>query len=741
MYATKEAIIAKEHQRDLECTIFYIDVRAFGKGYEIYYERAKELGVRYIKSRPSAIFQNPQTKDLILKYISEDGKIVDETFNMVVLSCGLTPSSDVGAMAHMLGIEIDNNGFCKTDTFAPVDTSREGIYACGPFIEPKDIPETVVQASAAASRVQTLLASEKGNLIKKEEYIPEKDVKGKMPRIGVFVCHCGLNIGGVIDSKGLAKYAGTLKDVVFATDRLYTCSEDSITAIISAIKEYDLNRVVVAACTPRTHEPLFRDVLRKAGLNKYLFEFANIRDQCTWVHREEPQFAYEKARDLIRMAVAKARLLEPLNTIELPVEKSVLVLGGGVACMTSALELASQKFNVYLIEKDAQLGGNFRNIRYLIDGSNPQEKLNEIIKKINSNSYIKIFLRHRVDSTSGSLGNFETDIISIDNGKKTRIKHGAIVIATGAKEYKPTEYNYGTHKMIVTQLELEKMLSENIFSSKNVVMIQCVGFRDEKHKYCSRICCTEAIKNALFIKEKYPETNVYILYRDIRTYGFKEKYFTKAREKGVVFIRYSTDKRPTVELQNEKIAIRLEDPMLKMPIEIESDLLTLSTGIEPDPENENLAKLLKLPVSSDGFFLEAHMKLRPVDFASDGIFLCGLAHFPKFTDETISQALAASSRASSILSKGTVTLDAAISQVIDEACDGCAYCIDPCPYKALTLIEYIHKGEIKKTVENDVAKCKGCGVCQATCPKKGIRVNNFRLDQLSAMVDALLQEA
>ena len=738
MYATKEAIIAKEHQPDLECCIFYIDMRAFGKGYEAYFNRAKELGIRFVRCRPSFLMEDQVTKEIIIKYV-EDGRPKEERFDLTVLSCGLTPTSDVISLSKTLGIELNELNFCKTSVFSPVDSSREGIFVCGPFTEPKDIPETVMQASAAAARVQSLLYDRKWSETAKKEYPEERDVKFEEPRIGVFVCHCGKNIGGVIDSSALAKYAGTLGSVVYSTDKVYTCSQDSIASIIEAIKRERLNRVVVAACTPRTHEPLFRESLRQAGINQYLFEFANIRDQCTWVHQKEPEEAFAKAKDLIRMAVAKARLLEPLYEQEVNIEKSALIIGGGMSGMTSALELARQGFVVHIVEKEDELGGIFRRVHYLLGREDPQKRLNQIIEEVKSNNKIKVYYKSKIESVNGSIGRYET-VIRLGDGRSTTIKHGVIIVATGALEFTPTEYHYKESPNIMTQLELEDIIYKGSFSARNVVMINCVNSRDNNHPYCSRICCSHAIKNALKIKEISPDTNVYILYRDIRAYGFKEKYYREAREKGVIFIRYEEDKKPDVTLKPEGIVVNVFDPLLKFNIELKTDILVLSTATVPQPDTEEIAKILKVPLNSDKFYLEAHLKLRPVDFASDGIFIAGLAHSPKNIDESIIQATASAARASTVLSKDNIVLSAAISEVIDEACDGCAYCIEPCPYKALTLIEYVHKGSIKKTVESNPSICKGCGVCQATCPKRGIRVNHFKLDQLSAMVDALLME-
>jgi len=740
MYATKEAIIAKEHAPDLDCTIFYIDMRAYGKGFDAYYERAKELGVRYIRCYPSSIKEIHETKDLKVTYQNDDGDITSEEFNMVVLSTGMRPPAEVQEMAAKFGIDLNCHGFANTQDFAPVETSQPGVYVCGPFAGPKDIPETVTEASAGASKAMALLKDKRGTLITKKEYPPEKDVSGQEPRIGVFICHCGRNIGGYADVPSVVEYAKTLPNVVYADDNLYTCSTDTQQQITDLITEHDLNRVVVASCSPRTHEPLFRDTCRQAGLNEYLFEMANIRDQCTWVHMHEPKAATQKSRDLVRMAVAKARMLEPLYKGSLKVNHEALVIGGGLAGMTAALNLADQGFRTHLVEKDKELGGNFRHIHGLLKGGNTEQKLAEMIEKVNSHSNINVYLDSEVAAVEGSVGNFKSTIRSHD-GVETQVPHGVAIIATGAAEYKPTEYLFGKDPRVITQRGLDEWIGQEkpeLEKVKSVVMIQCVGSRDEERPYCSRICCSQAVKNGIALKKRNPETDVYVLYRDVRTYGMLEEHYRAARDLGVRFIRYDEDKKPEVAAQNGRLCVSSTDPILNVPVKIDCDMVVLAAGIVSNEGADQVGKLFKVPLNQDKFFLEAHMKLRPVDFATDGVFMCGLAHCPKSVEESIAQAEAAAARATTILAKEEIELDATISEILDANCDGCAYCIDPCPYNALTLIEYMYQGSIKKTVERDGALCKGCGVCQATCPKKGVFIRGFRLEQLGAMVEAAL---
>ena len=748
MYATKEAIIAKEHLGEgLQCDVYFMDLRAFSKGFEQYYRRAQELGVRYIRSRVPAITEVPGNRNLIVKYLGENDHKLSQEYDLVVLSVGMQPPKEVKALAERFGVALNHFDFCANSSFKPAESSRPGVYVAGPFVEPKDIPETVMQSSAAASQVMSLLKDARGTLIPPKAYPPEKDVAGEEARIGVFVCHCGTNIAGVVKVPDVVEYAKTLPNVVYAENNLYTCSNDTQERIKEKIAEYHLNRVVVASCTPRTHEPLFRNTLAEAGLNPYLFEMANIRDQCSWVHMHEPEQATRKSQDLVRMAIAKSRLLRPLQRQHLRIEKSALVIGGGLAGMTASLSLAGQGYDVYLVEKEKELGGNFRHVQYLFNGDKPQDELARIKTEVEQNGRIQVFTGAGIEGLEGSIGNFKTRIST--EGETREITHGVVIVATGAKQYRPKEYLYGQDENVITQRELEAHLAAgNGFLGrdgngrpKTIVMIQCVGSRDTDHPYCSRVCCADAIKNALRIKSLSPETNVYVLYRDIRTYGFKESYYTKARQQGVAFLRYDEQRTPEVSKNSHGLDVIAFDQTLGMPISIAADHVVLSAGIHPHEENRQIAQFLKVPLNSEGFFLEAHMKLRPVDFMTDGVFLCGLAHSPKTFEESILQAQAASARAATILAQDSIELEANISRVVDEKCDGCAYCVDTCPYKAITLLEYMWQRSIKKVVETNESTCKGCGCCQATCPKDGVLIQGFTLEQIRAQIEAALEVA
>jgi heterodisulfide reductase subunit A len=732
MYATKESIIAMEHEEGLVCHIYYMDLRAFGKGFDGYYEHAKELGVVYRRCRPSSVVQVEQTGNLRIAYIDENNKPCEDEFDLVVLSAGLRPNSEVAGLAERFGLRLGAEGFAETETFEPVVSSRPGVYVCGPFSEPKDIPETVMEASSAAAKAMALLSEARGELITHKQWPPEKDIRGAMPRVGVFVCHCGKNIGGVVNVPQVRDFVRGLPAVVHVEDMLYTCSIDAQGKIKDAIREQNLNRVVVASCTPRTHEPLFRDTVREAGLNPYLFEMANIRDQCSWIHMHEPQKATLKAKELVAMAVAKARRLEPLHSASVPVNSGSLVIGGGLAGMRAALNLADQGFEICLVERENELGGNLRHLRYLLGGSDPQEQLHEMIGKVNEHPRIRVMTSTTIKTISGFVGNFETTVIH--DGEQSAVQHGAIVVATGAVQHAPTEYLYGKDRRVVTQLELERMVAEaQLEKIKRIVMIQCVGSREGDLMYCSRVCCAQAVKNALVIKEKHPDTDVLVFYREIRTYGFSEKYYTEARKKGVRFVRYDVNEKPDVSLAGDKLLVKARDPILNMPLEIACDLVVLAPAIVPREDAEELGKMLKVPLTAEKFFLEAHMKLRPVDFAVESVFLAGMAHSPKNIRESIAQAEAAASRAATIISKKEYETEATISSVNEDICSGCGTCVEVCEFDALELYETPFGETVCRVNE---ALCKGCGCCAGACPSGAVEQKGFRRDQILAAVSA-----
>ncbi|RLG34656.1 heterodisulfide reductase [Methanosarcinales archaeon] len=733
-YAIKEAVIAKEHSQDLKCTIFYMDMRTFGKGFEEYYNRAKdEYGLEFIRCRVPAVKVRPD-QTLAIRYENEEGEIEEREFDMVVLSVGFQPPDGKDELSRVLNVNLNRFGFCETSEFAPLDTNRDGVYVCGAFVEPKDIPETVAQASGASAKASSVIAASRNTQVQEREYPEEHDITGELPRIGVFVCHCGINIASVVDVMSVVEYAKTLPGVVFAENNLYACSQDNQGHIKEVIKEYNLNRVVVASCSPRTHEPLFRNTCREAGLNPYLFEMGNIRDQCSWVHMHEPERATEKAKDIVRMAVAKSNMLKPLQNIPIDMNHDCMVIGGGIAGMTAASEMTKQGYKVYLVEKTDELGGNMRSIRYSLTGDNPQVFLQEMINEVESNPMIEITKNAKIDSIEGYIGNFKANL-TVNGSDKKEIDCGVVIVATGAVEYKPEEYLYGKNDRVITQHEFEERMDEGKLdlADKTVVMIQCVGSREDERTYCSRVCCATAIKNAIVIKENYPSANVYVLYRDIRAYGFKEEYYKKARDLGVTFIRYAKEEKPEVVEEGGILKISVVDQLFKEKFVIESDLLILSAATLPASDNPEISELLKLPLTEHGFFLEAHAKLRPVDFATDGVFLCGLAHSPKLIGETVSQACAAVSRACTILSKEFIEAEGTIASVNEVICSGCGLCVAACPYEVPELIVNEHGALVARINE---AKCKGCGVCGCGCPSSAIIMNHFMDKQIISQIDA-----
>ena len=736
MYAVKEAVIAKEHSgNDLDCAIFFMDMRTHGKDFDKYYETAKEKhGVRFVRSRVHTVDPVPGTDDLEVRYVTDEGEIKTEIFDQIVLSVGMEISSEIVDLAKRLGIELSEGNFVKTETFEPVATSRKGIFVCGAFQGPKDIPQSVVDSSASAAAAGEILAPARTTLTKSKEAIPEIDVINERPRIGVFVCRCGINIAGVIDVPSVAEYAATLPYVEFATDNLYSCSQDTQETITQIIKEKNLNRVVVAACTPKTHEPLFQETLVNAGLNKYLFEMCNIRNQDSWVHKSNPELATEKAKDLLKMAVSKVALMDPLKEVELEINQTAMVVGGGISGMAAAKNLARQGYDTHIIEKSDRLGGQAWNLYRTVRGEDVHEKLVELITDIEKDDNVHVHLNTTFANVEGFVGNFKSSL----NTKKDKwiIEHGVAILATGASALKPTEYNYGKDPRILTSLELDKKLMEkgpDLKTLNSAVFMQCVGSREPDRPYCSRVCCTHSVENALELKQLNPDMNVFILYRDVRTYGQRELLYKKARQAGVIFIRYALDNKPDVTFKNGQLVVRVNDPILGRTLAINSDLLVLASAIIPN-RDEKLATFFKVPLNEDGFFVERHAKLGPSEFATDGVFLCGMAHYPKPIDESIAQGQAAASRAVTLLSRKNIFMNGTVAMTDPVSCSSCGVCVSVCPYKAPYFKEempFAGKAQINPVL------CKGCGLCVASCRSGAIHLKGFDNDQIFAQIFAL----
>jgi heterodisulfide reductase subunit A len=741
-YTQKQVILTKDHDAEARCTIFHNDIRSYGKDFERYYERTEKLpGVRFIRSYTSIVKEDPQTKNVTIRYSTPDQGVKEEEFDMVVLSVGLIPPDDVKKIANQFGIELNAHEFCKLDPVNPMTTNRPGIFVSGALQGPIDIPESVFSASGAGSQIGELLDYRRGNLSRERIYPPEKDVSKEEPKIGVFVCHCGANIGRIVNVPATVEYCLTLPNVVHAQEQLFSCATNSAKEITDMIKEKGLNRVVVAACSPRTLEPLFRDTLREAGINQYYYEMANIREHNSWVHSKEKEEATDKAQDIIRMSVARARRLEPLQEFDLPVNKAALVVGGGIAGMTCALSIANQGHEVHLVEKDPELGGMARRIHSTLEGLDVQAYLRDLIKKVYQHRLIHVYHNAAITEATGYIGNFVTTVQS-DRGI-AEIKHGASVLAIGADLYTPTEYLYGKDERVMTHLELEEKITqkdEKLVNAQALVMIQCVGCRNEDHNYCSRICCSESVKNALSLKALNPQMDIYILFRDMRTYGFKEDYYRDASNKDIKFIRYESQAKPEVEAVEESgrpvLRITTTDYILGKKVAIDADFLALAAAVVPSAATKEIAQLFKVTLSPDGFFKEAHVKLRPVEFAADGIYLCGLAHYPKFIQETINQAYGAAGRVLTLLSRDIVVASGSVCQVDEKKCMGCGACAAVCAYGALELHD---SKQGKKVVVNPVL-CKGDGLCNAKCPTGAISLKHYTDEEVMSEIDALFTE-
>ncbi len=737
-YTQKQVILAKDHNADLDATVFHNDIRAFGKDFERYYQRARDLPrVEFIRSYVSIGREIPDSKNVTIRYATDEDGVKEKEFDMVVLSVGLSPPKDAADLAEKFGIELESHGFCATNPVNPIETSRPGVFVSGAFQGPRDIPESVVTASGAAALCGQLLTQQRGKLGRERIYPDERDVSEEEPKVGVFVCHCGANIGRVVDVPAVVEYAATLDNVTHSQESLFACSTDNAQEISDVILEKGLNRVVIAACTPRTLEPLFRDTTREGGINQYFVDMANIREHCSWVHSREPEEATTKAKEIVRMSVARTALLVPLEEIELPLNKASLIIGGGVAGMTAAISMVEQGFEVYLVEKEVDLGGMARRVHTTLDGVDVQSYLDDMTAKVYRHPSIHVMTDAVIEEVAGYVGNFTTLVRS--EGRVREISHGAAIVATGAEEYKPAEYLYGENDQVLTLLELEEQMvtqGEAVANAQAVAMIQCVGCRSEERNYCSRGCCGQAIKNALALKQDNPEREIYIIYRDMRTYGFREDYYRQAAENGIRFIRFEPGDEPVVEAVEEDgrkiLRVTVKDPILGQKLALDTDLVALAAAVVPSSSSPALSRLFKVPLTADGFFQEAHVKLRPVDFAADGVFLCGTAHYPKDIPETISQAYGAASRAISLLSKDQVTATGAICGVNEMACVACEACMTACTYDA---IDFYDTPQGKKARVNPVL-CKGDGLCNAKCPTGAIYLNHFTDDEVFRQIDA-----
>ncbi len=736
MYATKEASIAKETDPDTEITIFYIDLRAYGKDFQQYYDKAKDVGVEYIRSRPSSVYQN-EDKSITIRYMdTHTREVTEKVVDLLVLSTAIMPSKDNKRLAEILGIEIDENGFFQASSILsePIESTRDGVFLAGCNQGPKDIPDSVSMGSGAAAKAM-------GAIIDREQVVPvpppeQKDVSGEKPRIGVFVCHCGKNIHGYLDTEEVAEYVRNLPYVVYSTDVMFACSEDTQKDMRERIKEQNLNRVIVAACSPITHGGLFQDTLIEAGLNKYLFEFANIRQHCSWVHSHDRETATRKAKDLVRMSVAKSSLLTPLTQETVSVTPSVLVIGGGLAGMRAALSLANMNIQSYIIERKDELGGTLTTLHTLFPSDvKSSDVIDPVIEQVKGNEHITVFTGSELDTLEGFIGNFKATIKT--PGGDEEIEFGTVIIASGFNEIDMTgRFGYGEGENIITQSELENMLIKgDLPKTDNVVMINCAGAMDAERPYCCRIGCGVSIKNAKLIKEANPKADIFILYRDIRVFGKdEEEYFADVIEnKHVKIVRYSEDEPPVVErTEDGRAVVRVKDQVYGDELILPADLVVLTAQTEGSPTNTSLMEMFKIPAGPGNFFIEAHAKIRPLDFATDGVYFCGSAHFPKNLADTIAQAEGAASRAAIPILKGSLVLEGITSFVDEDLCVGCGLCVEGCAYSAIELVD-------GKAKVNEVL-CKGCGLCTATCRSGAIQQKGFNDQQILSMIKNALHE-
>lgn len=738
MASLKEALVAQEiTAQGIEATMFYMDLRAQGKGFERYLQQAQEHGVRLVRSRVTAVQPQP-AGGAHVRYSDARGQPQEDFFDLVVLSVGLRTAGNLPDWARGLGVELNEDGFIKTSPLFPMATTRNGIFVCGTAREPMDIPEAVTTASAAAAAASELLTASPRTWTPPVK-IPEPGQIPEYPlRVGVFLCHCGTNIAGVIDVAKLAAAVRQLPDVVHVEENLFSCSVDSTARMTETIRALRLNRIVVAACTPRTHEPVFREVVAAAGLNPGYFAFANIREQCSWVHQQDKAAAGEKARHLVAMAIRRAAVLNPIHLQSFPVVPRALVLGGGVAGMSAALTLADQGFHTYVIERAARLGGVARQLHFTLEGPDPQTFLHELETLVYTHPNIEILTRTELTQVEGHVGQFTSQLRQHTPAgfRKRQVEHGVIIVATGGKEFHPEgRYHYGTDPRILTQLELEGHLytrSQILEKVRQLIMIQCVGSREPEHPYCSRLCCSEALKNALRLKERYPLAEVVILYRDLRAYGFRERYYQQAKEKGVRFIPFDPEKPPRLDApQRRPLTVWVWDELLEQEIGLTADLVVLSTGIEPADGSEHVARQLGIHQTLEGFFMEAHQKLRPVDTVAEGIFLCGLAHYPKSLGETVAQAEAAAIRAARLLFQTELFTGERIALIAPGKCHRCLHCMEVCPFGAVRL-------RAGRQPEIQPGLCQGCGICAAACPAAAIQLSRVTEAEIEAQIEAAL---
>ncbi len=754
----KQALVARQLIRPAPDTdIYFIDIMAHQKGAERYYQCAQESGVRFVNSRPSGVILKKSGGLAIETYSQADGRRTRE-YDLVVLSVGLEAGRGIKELAQIFGIETDCFGFNMPLLLGAEHTSAKRIFACGTFNGPKSIQGSVIEGSAAAAHLRCALGQGLMEIPQKRKESPQKmqsAISLSPVRIGIFVCSCGTNISEVIDVEalvGLLEKEGS--SAVHIEALSFACAPDGANLISKAIREKGLNRVVIAACSPRSHEPIFRHALQQAGLHPSLLVIANIREQVAWAHWDNPYGGLERAKDQIIMAIKKAEVLSPVEIREYPVTRSVLVLGGGVTGMSAAAILAESGVKVYLVEKAKRLGGNALSLLETWRGRPVAKIVRGLERRLRRNPLVRIFLNSTVEELEGYTGNFTSYIKEgTFSARLEPVVHGALVVATGAKESTPVDYLYGNHPAILTHQELDRLLLKDgvagFKKGQSVVFIQCVGSCSDKRPYCSRVCCTHSVKRAIFLKEKFPHLDIHVLYTHMRTYGQRDHFYRQAMEMGIKFSRFHLDNPPKVSIVTEldrqfrpaqTIRVEFFHELLQSKRVLHPDFLILASAIEADAQgNDRLSKLLKVPLGTDGFFQEMHLKLRPCELRRDGFFVAGLAHYPKEVEESMSQAAAAAGKTLAFLSQEKVRPDKMTARLLVHRCDGCGLCLDACPEKALTLCQFVFQGEVKHMAEVDESLCTGCGACTAVCPKDGIGVPGYMPDEITAQIKALLR--
>lgn len=743
MYSLKQAVITLEHNAGSEgIDLYYMDMRSYGKDFEQYYNSidAKE-GIRLFRSRAAALTQNTFNQRVAVKGIDEKGHASAEEYDLIVLGVGLSVNEKMKKLLQKLKVRVNKHGFVDTDEFNPLLTSREGVFACGAITGPRDIPESVIQASGAAASARALVInSDQGDL--SLDLLPQQEQKklrftdNERARIGVFVCHCGSNIAGVVDVDWVAKKSKELPYVEYAGEVMYLCAADGLDLMAKIIEENKLNRIVIASCTPRTHETLFRKGVEKAGLNPYLMVMTNIRDQNSWVHMQKKDQATLKAFDLVRGAVSRAVRSQTLERSKVDKLDTATVLGGGVSGMIAALSIAKGGFGVDLIEREKELGGQSKHLAISFNSRPAKNFLNNLIAEVNNHPLINVYNNYQLQKVGGYIGSYKLNLASsVSDQDALDLETGVVVVATGAQELSTTEY-CAEEEMVISQKQLGEMLLKGPLPAniKKIVMIQCVGSREKEREYCSRICCSQAVFNALYLKEANPELQIVIFYRDLRTYGYHEDNYRKARSLGVQFIRFEQDQKPQIQREESSFRVNYQDQVTANAGQLTADMIVLSKAIVPTEGNKELSKLLKVPLNQDGFFLEAHVKLRPVDFATDGIFICGLAHGPKNLGEAVAQGLAAASRATVILAQEYLLTEPMIAEVNEDLCFGCGNCEEVCPYGAVEIDSEKNKSKVNRVL------CKGCGSCTAVCRSHAVDLLGFSNEELTEEIAAIFNE-